>query len=184
LSAEKLLAAAGQPDVEGCKITLDQWQALADRTVRYKETVDRALSALGLDPRSEPRDWYDQIIDEQRREDQRKLTEQKPAKAEPVVEDSVGIDIDAQDDPQAAAVEDRSLAEPQCDVEEPPAAVDDAEPSATASSATPSALSPVGDKRASAAACLPNAPVDDAATGQGTTANGIGDRQADDDVPF
>jgi hypothetical protein len=32
-------------------LTIEQWQVMADRSVRWKESVDRALAALGLDKR-------------------------------------------------------------------------------------------------------------------------------------
>jgi hypothetical protein len=75
LAAEDLLKRAGPPGSPQCTLSIDQWTAIADRALRWKETVDRSLSALGLDARTEAKSWYDTWLDEQRREDERKLAE-------------------------------------------------------------------------------------------------------------
>jgi hypothetical protein len=73
LAAEDLLKRAGPPGSLGCTLSIDQWVAVADRSLKWKETVDRCLSALGLDVRTEPRGWYDRMMDEVQAEDRRRL---------------------------------------------------------------------------------------------------------------
>jgi len=65
LAAEKLLSLSGHPGTPECKLSIDQWIAVADRALRWKETADRALMTLGLDTRVDSRSWYDKLFDEQ-----------------------------------------------------------------------------------------------------------------------
>lgn len=44
---------------DGGTLCIADWTALADRSVRFKETLDRALASLGLDSRAAPIDTYD-----------------------------------------------------------------------------------------------------------------------------
>jgi hypothetical protein len=55
LQAEKRLAN------EGAGLSIADWTALADRTLRYKEIVDRSLSALGLEAKTDPNSWIDEF---------------------------------------------------------------------------------------------------------------------------
>jgi hypothetical protein len=112
LQCELILANAGAP---GRDFSLPDWLGVADRTVKYLAEVNRHLDALGLDAKAEPRGWYDQWLDEARREDQRKLAERlngPPAAGQPVAESRSGIDISASDDQTAAEGEDRGLEGP------------------------------------------------------------------------
>jgi hypothetical protein len=78
MQAEKRLRDGGD------KLTAEQWAALADRTVRYKETVDRALQALGLDATSKPVSVWDQIYN-------------APALAPPSAHEPAGASVGTQD---------------------------------------------------------------------------------------
>jgi hypothetical protein len=74
MAAERLLAKAGHPG-PGCALSVDQWIAVADRALKWKETVDRSLEKLGLDAKTGPRSWYDEWMDQERREEEKKLAE-------------------------------------------------------------------------------------------------------------
>jgi hypothetical protein len=51
LQAERRLAD------QGAALTVEQWGFLADRSVRYKQTVDTALAKLGLDANEDADPW-------------------------------------------------------------------------------------------------------------------------------
>jgi hypothetical protein len=73
LAAEDLLKRAGPPGSPGCTLSVDQWTAIADRSLKWKQVVDGCLSALGLDVKAEPKSWYDTWLDEAQAEDRRRL---------------------------------------------------------------------------------------------------------------
>jgi hypothetical protein len=74
LAAERLLAQSGHPGTPGCTLTIDQWQSVADRSVKWKESVDRTLATLGLDGR-EVKSLYDQWLEDVQTEDRRRAQE-------------------------------------------------------------------------------------------------------------
>jgi hypothetical protein len=71
LQAERRLAK------DGAGMTLEQWTGLADRSVKWKEAVDRGLTALGLDAAAKPVDEYGQWLEQA----QRQLAAQQAAAA-------------------------------------------------------------------------------------------------------
>jgi hypothetical protein len=96
LAAERLLSKAGHPGEPGCTLSLEQWQAIADRALRWKETVDRCLSALGLDVKAEPLDWYDRLQAELEAEDRQRERERLAATPPAAASDTLAKQSNAQ----------------------------------------------------------------------------------------
>lgn len=51
MEVDRLLARAGLPGEPDSKLTHEQWQGYADRSIRYEEAADKALASLGLETR-------------------------------------------------------------------------------------------------------------------------------------
>jgi hypothetical protein len=75
VSLAKHLEAEKRISEGGASMTLDAWAALTTASLRWKETVDRALKDLGLRVRPEKEDWYGEFLRHARLKDERRLAE-------------------------------------------------------------------------------------------------------------